>query len=99
MFNKKQIVRNFIFSLFCVLILVLSFTLTYYVTFYNEEKVIDLAKNKNIQNLNQNEDLQLCDGSNINYTYFINSFLFKLMGAFFAGGILSDGMFIKMGII
>jgi hypothetical protein len=87
MFSKKQIVRNYIFGLFCALILILSVTLTYYVAFYDEEKAAKVVIEK------QDEGC-----GNSSSTYFINSFIFKIMGAFFAGGMLSDGLFIKLGI-
>jgi uncharacterized membrane protein SpoIIM required for sporulation len=93
MFNKKQIVRNYIFALFSVLILVISFTLTYYITFYDEEKIIkENLKRKEIDLHNENS----CDI--INSEFFLNTFIFKLLGAFFAGGVLSDGLYIKLGV-
>lgn len=97
MFKNKQIVRNFIFAFFCALILLISFTLTYYVTFFDEGKAIE-ENQKQIEKENQNEDV-CSNNAKTGTTYFINSLMFKLMAAFFAGGILSDGLFIKMGII
>ncbi len=64
-------------------------------TFYDEGKAIEEHK-KQVEK--ENEDVCIQNAST-GTTYFINTLVFKLMGAFFAGGILSDGLFIKMGII
>jgi len=94
MFNKKQIVRNVIYAIFCALILMISFTLTYYITYYeiNEES-------KEVHNLKhvEIEDEKGCNNEKV--SYFIYSLCFKLMAAFFAGGILSDGLYIRLGVI
>jgi hypothetical protein len=72
----------------------ISFTLTYYITFTSEEEEfnkIGLVKSE----IKDGDDS--CTGETANY--FMYSFMFKLMAAFFAGGMLSDGAYIKMGII
>lgn len=91
MFNKKQIVRNYIYAAFCVLILMISVILMYYISFYEEKLNADKVGTTEI------EQDKGCNKETPNY--FIYSLCFKLMAAFFAGGILSDGIYIKMGII
>merc|ERR1711976_693215 len=104
MFNKKQIIRNYVFAFFCALILLISVVLTYYISFYDEEKAVEEMKieNKESRAILHNEVDEKCPNGNsvtsVYVTYFINSFIFKLMGDFFAGGILSDGLFIKIGV-
>jgi hypothetical protein len=98
MFKSKQFVRNVIFCVFCILILVVSFALTYYITFYDEVYEENLKK---IQ-INKEEFAKaqhdVCSNSN-DTMYFMNSFYFKIMVAFFAGGFLSDRFFLKFGLI
>jgi hypothetical protein len=90
MFNKKQIIRNYVYAAFCALILLISFTLVYYITFYEEKLLADKIEKFE-------ETPQECNKDQP--SYFIYSLCFKLMAAFFAGGILSDGLYIRMGII
>ena len=94
MFNKKQIFRNFIFALFGVLILMISIILMYYVAFYDKEYEMEKSI---VFNKSNTDTIQECKTSEGNY--FIYTFVFKLMVAFFAGGILSDGLYIKLGVI
>jgi hypothetical protein len=89
MFNKKQIVRNFIFGFFCALILLVSLSLTYYISFYENEEM-----GPKIQNENDKEPI--CE--TIRGRYFINSIYFKLMAAFFAGGVLAEGIWFRVGV-
>ena len=86
MFTNKQLIRNFIFGVFCILILAISLVLTYYITFYDE---------KTEQHSFQKEDEQ-CEKPD---TIPITNFLFKIVCAFFAGGLVSDKLFLKIGII
>ncbi len=89
MFNKKQIVRNFIFGFFCALILLVTFSLTYYITFYEKEQ-------PKVHTTYENGYESKCEHNRGDY--FINSIYFKLMAAFFAGGIISEGLWLKVGI-
>ena len=90
MFTNKQLIRNYIFGVFCIMILIISFMLTYYVTFFNEE--LKLEK----QDLNEiNNETENCISSLTSFKFA----LLKVIGAFFAGGIIADGIFIKFGII
>ncbi len=84
-------IRNFVFAIFCFLILVVTLALTYYITFYDETKHIK-AKNED----NGDEDVSC---SSIQHNFFIGTFFFKIISAFFAGGMLSDRLFIKLGVI
>lgn len=115
MFDKKQIVRNVAFAFFCALILMISLTLTYYITFYDEEKATQnlIKKTETEKNYVMNDNSktttkEVCDPGlgylNLNFklfspTYFVNSLFFKLSVAFFAGCLASDGFYIKMGVI
>lgn len=90
MFTDKQLVRNAAFGVFCAMILFISCSLTYYVSFYDEEKHI-------VANLEIKQDENDICGNQPNFI--IGTFFFKIMAAFFAGGVLSDRLFIKMGII
>ncbi len=91
MFNNKQIVRNFIFAFFCALILLITFSLTYYVSYYEQEQ-------PRLENKLENEKSEnpICESNRGGY--FINSIYFKLMAAFFAGGVISEGLWLKIGI-
>jgi len=95
MFNKKGLMRNLIFAVFCVLILMVTFALTYQIAL--EDKQMEMKSNK-IKNENFEEKVESCNEA-CNVNYFIYSFCFKMMAAFFAGGIISDGLFIKFGVI
>jgi hypothetical protein len=97
MFNKKQLIRNFIFAAFCVLILMVSFMLTYYITFYPEEQVDNDNDNFKTVGPQQNKECESSSSSSIGR--FIQSGILKLLAAFFAGGMLSDGIFFKLGVI
>jgi hypothetical protein len=87
MFTNKQTLRNLVFSVFCVLILTISFALTYYITFSQEENYqkVEVIKIEN---------KEICQET---YTV-INSFYLKIVLAFFAGGIVSDRLFLKLGV-
>jgi hypothetical protein len=64
--------------------------LVYYITFYEEKLLADKIEKFEETQQECNKDQP---------SYFIYSLCFKLMAAFFAGGILSDGLYIRMGII
>ena len=99
MFKQKEFVRKFIFALFCVLILTLSFILTYYTTLYEEKEIVKDTAEIGISNPEKiSDDFDICQTEN-NMLYFTGSLMFKLLIAFFAGGVVSDGIFIRMGIV
>jgi len=87
MFTNKQTARKFVFCVFSVFILWLSITITYYMTFYEIEydKEIDV---------NKNETKNLCHENNSIFNHIYT----KIVLAFFAGGIVSDRIFLKMGV-
>ncbi len=86
MFANKQIIRNIIFAVFCVLILCLSLVLLYYITIFDEKVEVTIEAIE--------EDM--CEKSkNMSMT----TFIFKIICAFFAGGLVSDKLFLKLGII
>jgi hypothetical protein len=83
MIINKTIVRNFIFALFALLTFSISMGLMYSLT----------IESKNITF----EQQTLCDGKGyVNITQF--SFFLKLMLAFVAGGLVSDRLFMKIGV-
>lgn len=88
MFNKKQIVRNYVFGFFCGLILLISLSLTYYISYYEKE---ELGTEKI-----QNESKSMCGDHRVDY--FIYSIYFKLATAFFAGGVFAEGLWHKIAI-
>lgn len=87
MFTNKQTVRKFVFYVFCVLILMMSITLTYYMTFYEKEYNIKVEMNKN-------ESFDICQENNSIFNHVYT----KIVLAFFAGGIVSDRIFLKLGV-
>jgi len=87
MFTNKQSLRNLVFCVFCLLIFSLSIALTYYITFSEEE-------NLNKLEINKIENTELCQESNITS----NTFYLKIVLAFFAGGIVSDRLYLKLGV-
>jgi hypothetical protein len=87
MFINKQTVRNFVFCVFSVLILMLSVTLTYYITFY------EIENDKNVE-VNKRNTNDVCQENNSIF----NHIYMKIVLAFFAGGIVSDRIFLKMGV-
>ena len=95
MLNKNKIVRNVVFLLFCVLILIVSSALTYYVAFYDESnfKIDEIASTQNGANFEDHD----CEDDD--YTDLIGSLFYKFSAAFLAGSLLSDKVFLKLGII
>ena len=96
MLNKNKIVRNVVFLLFCVLILIVSSALTYYVAFYDESnfKIDEITSAQSDANF---EDYDCEDDDD--YTDLIGSLFYKFSAAFLAGCLLSDKAFLKLGII
>ena len=92
MLNKNKIVRNVIFLLFCILILIVSSALTYYVAFFDETNFkIDASQiNENYENYDCEDD---------DYTDLIGGLFYKFSAAFIAGSLLSDKVFLKLGLI
>ena len=98
MFNKKAMMRNLIFAVFCVLILMVTFALAYQIALEDKEIELKVKTAQSLKNEDLNDKEKSCsEGGHVNY--FIYSFCFKMMAAFFAGGIISDGLFIKFGVI
>jgi hypothetical protein len=86
MFTNKQFIRNVVFGVFCVLILCISLALVYYITLFDEKVEIPVVE----------VDTNLCDKSG---NMLLSTFIIKIMAAFFAGGLVSDRLFLKIGII
>ena len=94
MLNKNKIVRNVIFLLFCILILIVSSALTYYVAFFDET---NFKIDENFSSLpNENYDYDCEDDG---YTDLIGGLFYKFSAAFIAGSLLSDKVFLKLGLI
>lgn len=87
MFTNKKSIRNLVFCAFCLLILSLSIAITYYITFSEEEYINKLE-------INKIESTELCQESNTA----TNTFYLKIVLAFFAGGIVSDRLYLKLGV-
>lgn len=96
MLNKNKIVRNLTYILFCTLILIVGTALTYYIGFY-DENIIDNQKEISI-NSNQAElDEINCDEDDTGFVF--GSLFYKFSTAFLAGSLLSDKVFLKLGVI
>jgi hypothetical protein len=67
-----------------------AFSLTYYISFYEN------VKSGGLKIQNENGKDPMCDS--IQARYFINSIYFKLMAAFFAGGVLAEGLWFRVGV-
>ena len=78
------------FITFIVMILLISFNLTYYTVFAESS-----ALNLKIQHA---KDTNECGNSNNFSASMIPSVLFKFVICFFAGGIVADPRFIKLGL-
>jgi len=96
MLNKNKVVRNSIYILFCLLVLIVGSALTYYIGFFDEnifEKKFEILGNQNeadIDELNCDED----DGG-----FIFGNLIYKFATAFLAGSLLSDKVFLKLGIL
>lgn len=97
MLNKNKLVRNIVYILFCLLILIVGTALTYYISVFDEsnfESISEVVENNyelNSSDLNCDED----DESG----YIFGSLFYKFSAAFFAGSFLSDKVFLKLGVI
>ena len=95
MLNKNKTVRNLIYVLFCILVLIVGTALTYYIGFY-DENIIDNQK----KIFNQNEaDLDHINCDEVDEGFIFGSLFYKFSTAFLAGSLLSDKVFLKLGII
>jgi hypothetical protein len=93
MFINKEKIRKIIFLLFCSVVLTVTVSLTYYITFFEEAEMIsNQEKLKKIEICNEDVDTSNTLENPTNF------FFFKLITAFFAGGLLSDRLFIKLGV-
>ena len=84
MFTNKQSLRKIVFCLFCVLIFLISIAFTYYVTFYDAN--FDTKEKIDVE--------KLCDDRNS----ILDNMYLKIIVAFFAGGIVSDKLFLKLAV-
>lgn len=96
MFNKNKVVRNLIYILFCTLVLIVGTALTYYIGFYDEnimDNQKEMFKNPNGAEL---DDID-CDSEDAGFIF--GSLFYKFSTAFLAGSLLSDKVFLKLGVI
>jgi uncharacterized membrane protein SpoIIM required for sporulation len=95
MLNKNKIVRNLIYVLFCILVLIVGTALTYYIGFYDEN-----IKDNQKKIFNQNEaDLDYINCDEADEGFVFGSLFYKFSTAFLAGSLLSDKVFLKLGVI
>jgi dipeptide/tripeptide permease len=89
MFDKLQLVRKSILLAYCLLI---SFFVCYFVHLlsFSEENELVKFTEEHIQEKN------VCDPQSQSL---FGSFFFKCFLAFFAGGLVSDRVFLKAGVI
>lgn len=98
--NKTKFIRNLIYAIFSLLILLTGSMLTYYIMapddffteIINNEKQRLISSNAFIENLDSLD----CPKEE---AYIFDSLLFKFSAAFLMGTILSDNIFIRLGII
>ncbi len=96
MFNKNKVVRNITFILFCILVLIVGTALTYYIGFYEENFIND--KTESLKNSNEVElDDINCDEEDTGFVF--GSLFYKFSTAFLAGSLLSDKVFLKLGVL
>lgn len=95
MLNKNKVVRNLIYVLFCILIMIVGTALTYYIGFY-DENIIENEKDSYNSNEVNLEDIN-CD--EIDEGFVFGSLFYKFSTAFLAGSLLSDKVFLKLGVI
>ena len=86
---QKQLIRQYIFVLFAILILWISCVLVYHIT---------LSEETGNEKTNSQNEKDICTNNTSNVFIYI-SFCYKLIGAFFAGSIISDKTFLKFGVI
>lgn len=95
MFNKNKVVRNLIYILFCLLILIVGTALTYYIGFY-DENIVDQKEMLNNPTEAGLDDIN-CDEDDGGFVF--GSLFYKFSTAFLAGSLLSDKVFLKLGVI
>ena len=88
MFDKLQFVRKSILLAYCLLISVFVCYFVYLLSFTEENDISKIA-DEHIQEKN------ICEPN----TFIFGSFFFKCFLAFFAGGLVSDKVFLKAGVI
>ena len=90
MFDKLQFVRKSILLAYCLLISVFVCYFVYLLSFMEENDLNKIAD----EHINEKEN-NVCEPiSNV-----FGSFFFKCFLAFFAGGLVSDKVFLKAGVI
>ena len=90
--NKNQILRCFVYLIFCALIIIIGVALTYYLYTIDDMKY-DWKFEEEEFTENSEDCFETENGS------FIGGLFFKFSAAFIAGRILSDKYFIKIGTI
>ena len=90
--NKNQILRYFVYLIFCALIIIVGVALTYYLHTIDDNK-IDWKFDSEEFSEESEDCFEMENGS------FIGGLFFKFIAAFIAGSILSDRYFIKIGTI
>merc|ERR1712151_1039521 len=95
MLNKNKILRNFIFCLFIILIMIISTVLTYYITF-SDEAFLQKEENPFSKPI---EDLDEFECEEDYYSDLLGSLFWKFLTAFLAGSFLSDKLFLNLGVI
>ena len=88
MFDKLQLVRKIVLLAYCLLISVFVCYFVYLLSF--EEIEMNKIAEEHIQ------DQNVCEPPSSNV---FGSFFFKCFLAFFAGGLVSDKIFLKAGVI
>lgn len=99
--NKTKLMRNLIYIVFSLLILVIGSMMTYYLI-TPDDVFTEIIKNENQKLLSSNAQIKSFDNLDcpIDDTVFIfDSLLFKFSAAFLMGTMISDNLFLRLGII
>lgn len=95
--NKTKFLRNLIYIVFSLLMILMGTMMTYYLTtpdeFYSE---LIKSNKSSLSKLNDLESLE-CPIDESNYIF--DSLLFKFSAAFLMGTLISDNVFLRLGII
>lgn len=94
MIQNKNLSKFLILMIFFANVVLLSSAVTYYTLFYSENGKKVTTSFSNGQEAQQ--DKNTCESNLISM---INSALFKLVLAFFCGGMISERPFTKLGLI
>jgi len=94
---KTKLIRNLIYFAFSLLIIIMGSIMTYHLTTSDEFYREIIQNNKSyLAKLNDLENLE-CPLDESNYIF--DSLLFKFSAAFLMGTLISDNIYLRLGVI